>query len=730
MAGERVLVIDDNKDVLEAMKDFLEVGSYTFLGARAGKGGLQKALMEKPDLILLDLVIPDMSAWDFINALREKQCDIPIIIITAYGSEEIAAKAFSFRVKDYIIKPLKGQDVLTTIDRALTERRLEAERERLTQQVLQINKRLESRIKELDVLYAVGKAVTSLLNLEELLNRIVEAAVFVTGAEEGSLMLMDKDTGELYLRAARGLGEKFARGFRLKVEDSIAGQVVKTGQTILQSTQDEEMLKVKTGYLVRSLVNVPLKAKEEVIGVLGVDNKVSSKPFTDNDVYLLSALADYAAIAIENAWLYKDIEDKAAQLDTLLKIAQSITSQLDLEAVLQMIVDSAVTKLGADVATLYLYDPIRDAFPSPVTAGQIYHPEEMIPPTKAKDFVVYRMLRQEGLYLAHDAQHDEVMAGGFTRREKIRSSAGFSLRVGGEPVGAMFVNYRRPHRFTEGEKNIFTLFAQTAAIAIQNAQFAAELEQKVEERTQELRTAYEELQEAQEQMIAAERWAILGKAAANLAHRINNTAGLIPVVAQDLEELLADVALEEERRQEVDADLQRIERNTRFTLQMADALFKPFEELPTEDCDVSALLEESISVADVPKDVALKTKYADELPRVSASRRLADVFVELITNAVKAMPDGGELEIGSRLGGEGWVEVWFSDTGHGIPPESQDRVFDLFFTTLQESLGFGLWWVKTFLEQQGATIDVESEVGKGTTFTVNLPVEGPQAAVG
>jgi len=231
-------------------------------------------------------------------------------------------------------------------------------------------------------------------------------------------------------------------------------------------------------------------------------------------------------------------------------------------------------------------------------------------------------------------------------------------------------------------------------------------------------------------MLAAERWATLGKAAANLAHRINNTAGLIPVVTQDLQELLTDVALEEERRREVDADLQRIERNTRFTLQMADALFKPFEALPTEECDVNALLEESISVANVPEDVALKTKYAEGLPRVLASRLLADVFVELMTNAVKAMPDGGELEIGSRPGRGGWVEVWFSDTGHGIPPESQGKIFDLFFTTSENSLGFGLWWVKTFLLQHGATIDVESEVDRGTTFTVRLPVEGPHAASG
>jgi signal transduction histidine kinase len=557
MAGERVLVIDDSAEALRFMKELvLGPNGYSFLGARDGQEGLRKAVAENPDLIVMDLQMPKMTGLEVLDALQKRQCDIPVILMAVHGSEEIAVQAFRFGVKDYIIKPFTVEEMLESIDRALTEVRFRKERDQALASLVQANRQLGRRVKELNILYGMGKSVTSLLNLEKLLERVVEAAVYITGAEEGFLMLVDEETGGLYVRAAQGLKEKYPRSLKLRVEDSIADGVVKTGEAVMIGGSDREN-DFRTAYLLKALLSAPLKTRGKVIGVLSVDNKTSDKSFTDSDLYLLSALADYAAVAIENARLYEEAE----------------------------------------------------------------------------------------------------------------------------------------------------------------------------ERTQELRTAYEKLQKAQEQMIAAERWAILGKAAANLAHRINNTAGLIPVVAQDLEELLADVALEEERRREVNADLQRIERNTQFTLQMADALFKPFEDLPAEECDVNALLKESISVANVPEDVTLTTKYADELPKVVASRLLADVFVELITNAVKAMPEGGQLEIGSRLGGEGWVEVWFSDTGHGIPPESQGKIFDLFFTTSEDSLGFGLWWVKTFLSQQGATIDVESEVGKGTTFTVRLPVEGPQAAV-
>jgi signal transduction histidine kinase/CheY-like chemotaxis protein len=301
MAGEKVLVIDEKKDAVQLMTEsVLRPHGFSYIVANDGEEGLRLALEEEPDLIITDLRTPRMSGLEILEALQAEERDIPVILMARHGSEETAVQAFRMGAKDYVIKPFKVREMLEAIDRALIEKRL------ISKGVKDVDQQLKQRVKELNILYSVGKSVTSLLELEKVLNRIVEAAVFVTGAEEGSLMLVDKDTGELYLRAARNLGEKFARGFRLKVEHSIAGHVVKTGKPILQSTQDQETLKVKTGYLVKSLVNVPLKAKDEVIGVLAVNNKISSRPFTDNDVYLLSALADYATIAIVNAQLYEE----------------------------------------------------------------------------------------------------------------------------------------------------------------------------------------------------------------------------------------------------------------------------------------------------------------------------------------------------------------------------------------------------------------------------------------
>ena len=203
---------------------------------------------------------------------------------------------------------------------------------------------LERRVRELSTLHEIARAVTSVLDLEAVFNRIVEAAVYLTNAEEGFLLLVDEETGDLILRAGKGLGEKAARGMSLKVTDSIAGQVVKTGRPIrMGGFQHDEKYKVKTGYLVKSLVNVPIKSAGRVIGVLSVDHSVASmRTFSDHDVALLSSLANYAAIAIENARLFAQASAKASELEAALKEkadtgAATLPSEQELQALEQFV---------------------------------------------------------------------------------------------------------------------------------------------------------------------------------------------------------------------------------------------------------------------------------------------------------------------------------------------------------------------------------------------------------
>ena len=342
MAGEKVLVIDDRDDSLQFMTEYiLKPNGYRYITAKNGEAGLQRALNEEPDLIIMDQRMPRMTGLEVLAALEKTQADIPVILMTFHGSEETAVLAFRLGAKDYIIKPFDTEEMLGAIDRALEERRLRKERDRLTRELTGTNQQLERRVKELNVLYNIGKSVTSLLDPEKVLNRIVEVAVYITNAEEGALLLIDEESGNLYLRAARNLGEQFARGFRIKVDDSIAGEVVRTGEPFMASG-DEASLKVKTGYLVKSLLYVPLKVGREIIGIMSVDNKVSNRPFADNDLYMLSALADYAGIAIINAQLYGEVKAFSEELE---KKVEERTKELQ-EAQTQLIQSEKLASIG------------------------------------------------------------------------------------------------------------------------------------------------------------------------------------------------------------------------------------------------------------------------------------------------------------------------------------------------------------------------------------------------
>jgi hypothetical protein len=169
------------------------------------------------------------------------------------------------------------------------------------------------RAKKLQVLHGIGTAIASALDLEEVLTRIVEAAVFITNAEQGSLLLLDEQTRALHLRAQKGMGERYARGFSIRTQDSIAGEVVQSGEP-RRLTSAGEGFKVVTGYLVHAILYVPIAIKGRVIGVLAVDNQTRKDSFNQDDENLLQILAGYAAIAFENARVLAEAERKALTL--------------------------------------------------------------------------------------------------------------------------------------------------------------------------------------------------------------------------------------------------------------------------------------------------------------------------------------------------------------------------------------------------------------------------------
>jgi len=175
----------------------------------------------------------------------------------------------------------------------------------------------------------LGRSITSSLDQDSVLSAVVDAAVELTGAEEGSLLLLDESSGELYMRAARNFQEEFVRTFRLPIKDSLAGNVIRTGQPVILDEKTPQ--KIKTAYLVQGLLYVPLQMHGRVFGVLGVDNRQSHVPFTEHHVQIITAMADYAVVAIENARLYSHTAIEKNKLETILTQVQDGVVVLDLD---------------------------------------------------------------------------------------------------------------------------------------------------------------------------------------------------------------------------------------------------------------------------------------------------------------------------------------------------------------------------------------------------------------
>ena len=315
---ERVLVIDDSDEIREFLTEYiLKPKEFEVLLATNGVMGLEMAISQQPDLMITDQQMPGLTGLEVLRKLRERDIDIPAILMTGQGSEETAVTAFRLGIRDYIIKPIDADELSESIDNALRENRLKTERDQLVQQLMESNSQLQRRAQELNVLYGVGKSVSSSLDLEEVLHRVVEAAVYVVGAEEGSLMLLDEERGELYIRASKNLDSK-AQSMRKRVTDSLAGKVLQTKRAIAIGS-DSQWKRTHTALLVKSLIYVPLILQNKAIGVLGVTNQQQVTSFDSNDTRALSALGGYATIAINNANMYNAIEDERTILSAIVE---------------------------------------------------------------------------------------------------------------------------------------------------------------------------------------------------------------------------------------------------------------------------------------------------------------------------------------------------------------------------------------------------------------------------
>jgi len=309
-----ILLVLDQSATLSLLERALRAAGYA-VSAASGRAMLEKTLNESsPSLMLISENVAGEKGLDIAASVLTRFPTLPIVLFAEKTSPDLLKTVLRAGLSDCIFPPLKTDDIVNAIKHS--QQRAEAMGDWVRREIKKSTASLEKRVDELQTLVKLGRDVTSTLDLDTVLTNVATAAAKLTGAEEGNLLLLDRKSGELYVRASYNLDEKTARTLRLPVTDSLAGQVVSTGKPV--SIDENSPLKIKTNYLVRTLIYVPLQVQGRVIGVLGVDNRTSPIPFNEHHVLFVSILADYAAIAIENARLYQATETERTKLDTMI----------------------------------------------------------------------------------------------------------------------------------------------------------------------------------------------------------------------------------------------------------------------------------------------------------------------------------------------------------------------------------------------------------------------------
>jgi two-component system phosphate regulon sensor histidine kinase PhoR len=314
MPGDRILLVKDDTGpgVLTDVSALRQAG-YQVTSVQ-GPEATQSALKSQEfDLVILEVGVNPEPVFHFLDHFVNENPVTGVICISHSADSELTLQAFHTGVTECLVKP-SSEEVLTAI-RASFKRR-ENFQAWIQTQIKQNTEAFQSRIEELEALVDIGHLATASLDLDQVLTTIVDTAVTLTGAEEGSLLILDEESGELLMRASRNFQDDFVRMFHLPVNDTLAGEVIRKGIPVM--INEDTPQKIKTAYLVRTLLYVPLVVSGKVIGVLGVDNRESDQNFNQRHLTLLSTLAAYSASAIENARLYSETEVERKKLDSIL----------------------------------------------------------------------------------------------------------------------------------------------------------------------------------------------------------------------------------------------------------------------------------------------------------------------------------------------------------------------------------------------------------------------------
>jgi signal transduction histidine kinase len=472
----------------------------------------------------------------------------------------------------------------------------------------------------------------------------------------------------------------------------------------------------------RTMLGVPLLQNDEVIGVLSLW-RTQPRRFGDADVSLVRTFADQAAIAIENARLFAETKESLERQTAVSELLKTISRTVfDLEPTLRAVVENAARLVDADVAWMterldgtnfrwgahWARTPDLEGRFAPVDTQGSYA-------RTGAASVMGRLYREGRVFSVADIESEPELLR-LSRNVKAtgsRSVMGVPIRSEGTMLGAFVLGRITVRPFSERDLQLAETFADQAAIAMQNVRLFNEIQDK----SRQLEVANKHKSE------------FLANMSHELRTPLNAIIGFSEVLLQQIFGAVND------KQKEYLGDVLSSGRHLLTLINDILDLSKIEAgrmELDLSEFSLGTALESGLTIVReraARHGISLAAVIAPDLPRIEADeRKVKQVLYNLLSNAVKFTPDGGKVEVRARAE-DGAARIDVHDTGIGIAPEDQVRVFEEFRQVgrerSREGTGLGLTLTRRFVELHGGRIWVDSTPGKGSTFSFTLPIKRP-----
>ncbi|MEM7332296.1 MAG: response regulator [Chloroflexota bacterium] len=601
-----------------------------------------------------------------------------------------------------------------------------------------------------EALREIGLALSATLDFDELLEQLLDQIFNVLRYDTANIMLVDGE--EINIVCTRGYKERapYAQQFLITEIPSLQ-KMRESGQPLVIPNTGNHPLWVKpeTSPHVRSWAGAPISVQGELVAFLAL-NYSQPDIYQPTDIGRLEAFAAQAAIAIQNTRFYEQIQRRYEEQSTLNTIGQAVSSTLDLQKTLTIVTDNVTRLLQVDATSVVLLDEKQNDLWFAAASGE------------ASEFVLGQRLQLgqgimgwvfehgENLLLENVATDKRYYPGfdnvsGF----KARSAICVPLKRMGETIGAIEVLNKKNGRFTEEDVHLLTLLTTPAASAIQNAQLYEQAQNEIQNRLQ-----IEADLEAERALLAKrveERTADLSSANAELARAARLKDEFLASISHELRTPLnAVLGISEALQEGVYGDLNEnqvnslrsIEESGRHLLSLINDILDLSKveagklDLEIRPCSLKSIAQSSMRLMRqnaLKKNLQMSLNYDESVEAIHADeRRIKQILVNLLGNAIKFTPHDGSIGMdveGDIEKKQVHVTVW--DTGIGIAKEDMTRLFRPFIqldsrlSREYAGTGLGLSLVYRMVELHGGSVSVESQVGKGSQFTVSFPWQGP-----